>query len=84
MCVYGPDLWPDGFFNVLECPPSCCTPHSFYVNLSYQRFSLRSLAVLCERLDSHSSLFLFFSLACSLTHSHTHTERPVSDVCVGC
>lgn len=69
-----------GFFNVLECPPSCCTPHSFYVNLSYQRFSLQGLAVLCERLDSHSSLFLFLSLACSLAH----TERPVSDVCVGC
>lgn len=45
----------------------------FYVNFSYQRFSLWGLAVLCERLDGHSSVSL------SRTHTYvymrTHTQH---------
>lgn len=56
------------------CPLSRSVPLRFYVNFSYQRFSLWGLAVLCELLDGHSSLFLF------LTHTLTHTAS--SDWCV--
>ena len=48
------------------CPLSRSVPLRFYVNFSYQRFSLWGLAVLCEWLDGHSSLFL------SRTHTRIH------------
>ena len=55
------------------CLLSRSVPLRFYVNFSYQRFSLWGLAVLCEWLDGHSSLCLF--LAHTDTHAHTHSER---------
>ena len=61
------------FFFFYLCPLSRSVPLRFYVNFSYQLFSLWGLAVLCEWSDGHSSLCL--SLAHTLTRARTHSER---------
>lgn len=75
ICVYGSDLWRGSlfFFFFYLCPLSRSVPLRFYVNFSYQPFSLWGLAVLCEWSDGHSSLCL--SLVHTLTRARTHSER---------
>lgn len=72
--VYSLDLW--CMKPLYLCPLSCSVPLRFYVNFSYQCFSLWDLSSLCEWLDSHSSLFLSLP--------RTHSDRCVERVCVGC
>ena len=70
------------FYYYYLCPLSRSVPLRFYVNFSYQPFSLWGLAVLCEWSDGHSSLCL--SLARTHIDTRSHTQRAVTDVWMEC
>lgn len=76
LCLWFRFMVPESFYL---CSLSRSVPLRFYVNFSYQQFSLWGLAVLCEWLDGHSSLFLFLArtdtLSLTLSLDHIHSEQ---------